>query len=279
MNFLKYPILNLAVTITWSLLMVSSSVAAQDKVPDRIDLKSFPGQIIEQVVIPIPAEVFVVLDKVGETDWKSGIIHVEGDMRLQERGLLAMSFGSLIAEGFIAVQAESSTDIQKIGKRSLKLAEALGLENAVKPHSLSVIDSAEDGEWDKVRSELDSTQQTVRQEMNEKRDQEISGLVSLGGWLRGTNVLTAFIVQDFTDDKAELLNQPGLVTHFREMIVEVSESLRKTPAMTEIETGLGRIDALLRENDKIGIGVVKQLHQITRGMLEQFYFEPVAEKK
>jgi hypothetical protein len=278
MNFLKNPILNVAVSITCSLVVVSCSVAAQDKVPDRIDLDSFPGTIVEEVVIPIPAEVFVVLDKVGETDWKSGIVHVKGDLRLQERGLLAMSFGSLIAEGFIAVQAESFGDIQKIGQRSLKLAEALNLEGAVKPHSLSVIDAAEDGEWDKVRSELDSTQQTVRDEMDLKRDQEISGLVSLGGWLRGTNVLTGFIVEDFTDDKAELLNQPGLVTHFREMIVGVNESLRKTPAMTEIETGLGRIDALLRENDKIGIGVVKQLHQITRGMLEQFYFEPGADK-
>ena len=278
MSFLKHPILQFLVPVTGSLLVVSASVAAQDKVPDRIDLESFPGTMVEQVVIPIPAEVFVVLDKVGETDWESGIVHVEGDLRLQERGLLAMSFGSLIAEGFIAVQAESSDDIQKIGKRSLQLAEALGLENAVKPHSLSVIESAEDGEWDKVRAELDSTQQTVRDEMDAKRDQEISGLVSLGGWLRGTNVLTGFIVEDFTDDKAELLNQPGLVTHFREMIVGVSDSLRKTPAITEIETGLGRIDALLRENDKIGIGVVKQIHQITRGMLEQFYFEPAGDK-
>ena len=247
-------------------------------VPKQIDLGSFPGQIIDQVVIPIPAEVFSVLNKVGDPDWEKSIVHVEDQHHVRERGFLALSFGSLVAEGFIAVQAESPDDIQKIGRRSLEMAEALGLENAVKPHALAVIEASRKKQWDKVRAELDLTQQTVRETMAKQRDQQLSELVSLGGWLRGTNVLTSLIVEDFAKDKAELLNQPALVVHFREMIGSIEGSIRKTLQMTQIETGLGRIETLLKDGDSINVETVKQLHKITNGMLEQFYFEAKTEK-
>ncbi len=242
-------------------------------VPGQIDLSAFPGQIIDEVVIPIPAEVFAVLDKVGNPDWRSGIIHVDNPHRVQERGFLALCFGSLVAEGFIAVQAESADDIQKIGRKSLELAEALGLENAVKPHSLAIIEAAQDNAWDRVRAELDSTQQTVRETMARQRDRELSELVSLGGWLRGTNVLTRLIMENFGMDKAELLNQPGLVRYFRETFRDFDSGFRNTRQMTEIETGLGRVESLLRESGPINQETVKQLERITTGMLEQFYFD------
>lgn len=255
-------------------------VAAQNETdaPDRIDLSSFPGQIVKQVVIPVPAEVFAVLDKVGEPDWREGIVHVEELTRTRDRGFLALSFGSLVAEGFIAVQAESPDDIQKIGRRSLDLAEALGLELAVKPHSLSIVEFAEKGKWDEVRSELDSTQQTVRDTMNRQRDQELSELVSLGGWLRGTHVLTGMILASYTRDKAELLNQPGLVRHFIEMTEGIRGSIGDTDEMAEIRKGLALIERLIEENQLLSEAQIRELHETTRRMLDQFYFEATAER-
>lgn len=277
MSFLPYPAIILSL-LTATVSTGGSLAQGEAKAPERIDLSAFPGQIIDEVVIPIPAEVFAVLDKVGDPDWESGIVHVERSMGTKDRGFLAMSFGSLVAEGFIAVQAESSEDIQKIGRRSLEWAEALGLEQAVKQHSLTVIDCAKNNQWNLVRAELDKTQQTVRDTMNQQRDQEMAGLVSLGGWLRGTNVLTGLIAEDYTVDRAELLNQPDLVLHFRELVAKIRGPIRKTREMTEIETGLGRIDALMRENERFSIDIVKKLHSITSGMLEQFYFDAAKEK-
>lgn len=251
----------------------TTTFSQDNKPPQKIDLSQFPGEVVSKVVVPIPAEVFAVLDKVGEPDWDSGIIHVKSDFGTKDRGFIAMSFGSLVAEGFIAVQARSADDIQKIGMRSLEVAEALGLETAVKSHSSSVIESAKDGDWNKVRSELDSTQQTVRDTMNRHRDQEMAGLVSLGGWLRGTHVLTGLIAENYTADKAELLNQPDLVRHFREMVAGLKGSIRSSREMSEIEKGLGRIEALLLENQSFGVDVVNQMHDITSSMLGQFYFE------
>ena len=124
----------------------------------------------------------------------------------------------------------------------------------------------------KVRDELDATQQTVRTTMESLRDDELSGLVSLGGWLRGTNVVTTFISNSFSEDKAELLNQPGLVAHFRTMLGSMKGSSGKSPQIRAISTGLARLEAIITQSEAIAEEDVNQLRDISRAMLDEYYF-------
>jgi len=244
-----------------------------NQVPSRIDLDNFPGQFVEDIVVPIPAEIFAVLDKLGAPDWGSGIIIPESNRESRERAILALSFGSLVGEGFIAVQAKDAEDIEKIGRQVLELSESLGLVSAVRPHSLSIIEAAGERDWDRVRDELDSTQQTVRTTMEKLRDDELSGLVSLGGWLRGTHVVTSFISDSFSEDKAELLNQPDLIAHFREMLESMEGPSRSSPQIRALSTGLARLEAIVGEGGAISEAEVNQLRDISRSMLEEYYFD------
>lgn len=257
---------------------VAGSGFAQDAeeapaTPERIDLANFPGEIIDKVVVPIPAEIFAVLDKLDEPDWNSGIALPPERSRGGERSILALTFGGLVAEGFIAVQAKNAGEIETIGKRVLSLSESLGLAGAVRPHSLAIIEAAGQRDWARVRDELDATQQTVRTTMERLRDEELADLVSLGGWLRGTNVVTAFIGNSYSEDKAELLNQPGLIAHFRGMIASMSGPAASSPEIRAIATGLARLEAIIAEPGNLAEEEVKQLRDISRSMLEEFYFE------
>lgn len=254
---------------------VSAQAPADDAaaVPERIDLSNFPGEMVDKVVVPIPAEIFAVLDKLDEPDWNSGIDLPEELDRGGERSVLALTFGGLVAEGFIAVQAKNPGEIETIGRRVLELSESLGLASAVRPHSLSIIEASKNRDWPKVRDELDATQQTVRSTMEKLRDNELSGLVSLGGWLRGTNVVTAFISDSYSEDKAELLNQPGLVSHFRRMIADMRGPAAGSPTIQTISTGLARLEAIVSSSKAISQEEITQLRDITRAMLEEFYFE------
>lgn len=255
----------------------SPEIFAQDAeapaAPERIDLTNFPGELVDQVVVPIPAEIFAVLDKLDEPDWNSGIDLPLERERGGERTLLALTFGSLVAEGFIAVQAKNGEEIEAIGRRVLSLSESLGLAAAVRPHSLSIIEAAGNRDWEKVRDELDATQQTVRTTMERLRDDELADLVSLGGWLRGTHVVTSFIGGSYTEDKAELLNQPGLIAHFRQMLGALKGPAAASPVIRAIGTGLARLEAIIVEPGEIAEEDVKQLRDISRTMLEEFYFE------
>ena len=251
-------------------------VAAQEEAaaPERIDLTNFPGKIVDQVVVPIPAEIFSVLDKLDEPEWSRGVSIPKGPGNGSDRSLLALTFGSLVGEGFIAVQAEEADDIEEIGKEVLDLSQALGLSNAVRPHSLAIIEAAGDRDWERVRDELDSTQQTVRDTMDRLRDQQLSELVSLGGWLRGTNVVTTFIRESFREDKAELLNQPGLIIHFREMLGKMKGPSASTPQIRAISTGLARMEAIITGDGVISEEDIEELNEISRAMLEEYYFTP-----
>lgn len=254
-----------------------SGIAAEDAeapaAPERIDLTHFPGELVDQVVVPIPAEIFAVLDKLDEPDWNSGIDLPPERERGGERTLLALTFGSLVAEGFIAVQAKNDEEIEMIGRRVLSLSESLGLAAAVRPHSLSIIEAAGKRDWEKVRDELDSTQQTVRTTMEKLRDDELADLVSLGGWLRGTNVVTAFIGSSYSEDKAELLNQPGLIAHFRETLAALRGPSAASSAIRAIGTGLARLEAIVVEPGELAEEDVLQIRDISRAMLEEFYFD------
>jgi len=240
--------------------------------PERIDLTNFPGELVDKVVVPIPAEIFAVLDKLDEPDWDSGIELPGENAPGRDRAILALIFGSLVGEGFIAVQAKNSDEIQKIGRRVLSLSESLGLAGAVRPHSLAIIEAAGKSDWEKVRDELDATQQTVRTTMESLRDDELSGLVSLGGWLRGTNVVTAFISNSFSEDKAELLNQPGLIAHFRTMLGSMKGPSGKSPQIRAISTGLARLESIITQGTNLAEEDVNQLRDISRAMLDEYYF-------
>lgn len=241
--------------------------------PERIDLANFPGELVDKVVVPIPAEIFTVLDKLDEPDWNSGINLPPDRGRGGERSIQALVFGGLVAEGFIAVQAKNAGEIETIGKRVLDLSESLGLAAAVRPHSLGIIEAAKARNWEKVREELDATQQTVRTTMEKLRDGELADLVSLGGWLRGTNLVTTFIGNSYSEDKAELLNQPGLIAHFRNMISAMSGSAASSPAIRSLATGLARLEAIVAGPENLSEEDVIQVRDISRGMLEEFYFE------
>lgn len=251
--------------------------------PERIDIAAFPGTLVDKVVVPVPAEIFAVLDKLDEPNWGSQVHLPEMERVEVDRMRLALIFGATVGEGFIAVEAEQTRPIQDIGRRVLKLADALGLQDAVVPHCQSIIDGAELRNWRKVRSELDRTQQTVRDTMEELRDEELASLVSLGGWLRGTRALTQLIAEAYNHDKAELLNQPDLVNHFRETIAAMKPRVRDHADVEAVDQGLGEILEALSEaegdegGDSGGVvssGTVKRIGETCDELLRRFYLEP-----
>src|SRR5260221_5719634 len=99
------------VTVTLAAL---SHFSAADAPPRQIDLNRFPATKLEDVVVPLPSEVFNVLDKLGTPDWR-------GEMRspnISSRGAraqIALLLGSVVAEGFVAGEAANAAGGQANG--------------------------------------------------------------------------------------------------------------------------------------------------------------------
>jgi hypothetical protein len=232
--FVKY--LNITTVALSGLTM--GALAAQT--PQHIDVRQF--RKVEDVVIPLPNEVFGALDKLGSVNWKEYVRSNKGGT-FTERPRIALMLGAVIADGFIAVQAKDAPAVKEIGQRVLKLSQAIGVGNSITPHAKAIIESADKNKWESVRRELDSTQNSVQQAMNEVHDQQLSQLVSLGGWLRGTQVLTAVVTKNFTANGAELLHQPDLLVYFEDKLQAMPEF--KMQLLKEIHGALVEVRPLI----------------------------------
>jgi len=159
--------------------------------------------------------------------------------------------------------------------RVLELAEKLALRDAVLPHYQSIDQGATQQDWRAVRQELDKTEQTVREEMKKMRDDEMAELVSIGGWLRGTKAVSALVSENFSVDKAEVLNQPDLVEHFEEVIKGMRQRTQDKEDVKLVALGLRKIHEVLAAAQATGISEadVIAVGEECDKLLGRFYFD------
>jgi hypothetical protein len=237
-----------------------------DTPPKKISLSDFPAAAVDEVVVPVPSEIFAVLDKLGNPNWKGQLR--DGKARTpQDQARIALLLGNVIAEGFVAVEAEDAEKVKELGRQVLTLAEAINVRKSVIARSKSITDKADQRDWKGVRAEFDGALQDVRGAMQELNDQDLSQLVSLGGWLRGTEVLTSIVQNGFAKEGDELLHQPELVSYFDRCIGSMGSRLRKNPLVASIRDVLRKIEPIVNEaGDKITQEQVKSIHELTLGV-------------
>ncbi|MBP7948718.1 MAG: hypothetical protein KA004_03610 [Verrucomicrobiales bacterium] len=257
----------LAFGAAWQCAAAQDSPSAAKEGAGELDLSTFPGQVIDDVVVPVPSEIFGVLDKLGDPDWKKEV-NTDPRPNFVERADVALLLGAVVADGFIAVQAEDEKTVEKIGREVLDLAKALGVKDSVIEHCNAIQEAAKANEWDTVRRELDVTQKTVRDRMEKMKDGALAECISVGGWLRGTQVVTSIIGKNFSQDKAELLNQPDLTDYFRDNVEEAITRVKKPDKLKLISSGLAQIhEIMLKEGENIPQDSVAVIQRITSALV------------
>jgi hypothetical protein len=250
------PFLNL---ILLSLLAALPPMGRAAEPPRKIDVRHL-SKNIEDVVVPLPNEIFSALNKLDSVNWKE-FVRTNKGTNFTERPRIALLLGTVIADGFIAVQAEDAPSVKEIGQRVVSLAKGIGVGNSIVPHAKAITEAADRRNWPAVRQELDRTQNSVQQAMNEVHDEKLSQLVSLGGWLRGTQVLTAVVDRHFSEDGAELLHQPDLVDYFQRKLATMPEF--NLPVITQIKSSLTEVRPLIVTDEPIAPTSVKKINEIT----------------
>src|ERR1700710_2095215 len=103
-----------------SLIVMGSCVATLGaaqaaEAPRRIDVKRL-SKTVEDVVVPLPNEIFAGLNKLDSVNWKE-FVRTNKSANFTERPRIALLLGATIADGFIAVQAEDAPSVKEIGQR------------------------------------------------------------------------------------------------------------------------------------------------------------------
>src|ERR1700720_4128786 len=116
--------------------------------PQHIDVKQLSKRV-EDVVVPLPNEVFGALNKLGSVNWKEYVRSNKGS-NFTERPRIALLLGTVIADGFIAVQAEDAPAVKDIGQRVQTLARAIGVDRSITEHPHAITEAAYRRKWDSV---------------------------------------------------------------------------------------------------------------------------------
>jgi hypothetical protein len=198
----------------------------------------------DSISIPTPGELFSALEKPGKTNW-SGQFRGPIPMTYRNRPQIALNLGGLIADGFIAVEAQDSQQVKNIGTDIIKMAKALGVSENILSRGNSINEFAENSEWDALQEELEATQNEVKSSMQSHRDQDLIILVSVGGWVRGTQVVSAAVLQNYDERSAKVLRQPALVNFIHAQMNDMSPDLHDDPLVKEVSDQLIGIEKLV----------------------------------
>src|SRR5436190_1134010 len=198
----------------------------------------------DSITVPTPGELFAALSKGGKINW-SAQYRGPIPMTYSNRAQIALNLGGLIADGFIAVEAKDGQQVKNIGSDIIKLGKALGVSEQLLSRGNSINEFAEHSEWDTLQTELEATENEVKSSMQSHADQELVSLVTLGGWIRGTQVVTGAIVKNYNESAARVLRQPALVHFMQSKLSEISPELRQEPLVKSVSEQLNGIEKLV----------------------------------
>ena len=109
----------------------------------------------------------------------------------------------------------------------------------------------------------------VQQGMNELRSEQLAQLVSLGGWLRGAQALSALVLQDYSDQNAELLRQSSLLDYFDRRLGEMDSDIAADPVVVRMREGIHKVRPLIApEESRISRKTVKQIAGISGSLIK-----------
>jgi hypothetical protein len=252
-------------------LITTAAIAAEESQPPQTITVPKQAQLVGNVVVPVPSEIFNVLDKLGKPNWTAVLRAPKGTVApFGNQQQIALNLGTIIAEGFIAVEAGNTAAVKDIGKSVLSLSKALGVSKEVTSRANAIIAAADKQEWNQVRKELDGALSEVRGAMGSLGSPELADLVSLAGWVRGTEALCEVVDKNYSKDGADLLRQDMLLDFFDGKLRAMAGKKPATPLVPKLQEGLKTIRQLIGPSDSSEISAksVKEVGETASGLVK-----------
>ncbi len=201
---------------------------------DLLDDEQFRTESgLNEFTVPSIAKVFDELEKVSPLTYESE--HLKNHERLPlDRSRLALRLGTLIADGFIAVQTGNSQDVEVISQHLSRYAKALGAGDRIKKHAAALLEHAKDKDLNKLKLALAATQRDVERELVGLRDPDLSHLISLGGWLQALDSAAQAVNNKFTPERAVTLFREDIADYYAESLGSLHPDLSQKKHMIEM---------------------------------------------
>jgi hypothetical protein len=253
-----------------SLLGVTVHACFAENAPPRaLDRDQTHGaEFIEGVTIPSSSEIFTALNKDGKPDW-GALFRKEPPTPHRSRPLIALNLGARIADGFLAAEAQGPQQVKNVSMEIKLLAKSLGLEQEFMGRNNSIAAFADSRQWDALDEELEAVQGELAAAMTGQHDDHLVTLMSLGCWLRSVEIASAIVATDYSAEKAKVLRLPGICASYADQLGSMTERIKSTMLIAELQRRLPVLDALLSQPPETPPSEkgVTEMHELTKEMI------------
>lgn len=216
------------VPISCALLVSIGTMASHARIPmyDSEQIRS--AVFMETVALPSPGEFFAAVDKQFQPNW-SQLVKPAVPVATTQREHLALQLGVLLADGFVAIEAQDGQASKNNGRDVLNLAKKLNVSQNVLARGKNISDLADKGDWRTLREELDAMQNDIRLSMQEQNDYDLLVFLMIGSWIRQMEIAADLLIKNPIPDATGLLVQPAILDHLLERLNGLPEKARANP--------------------------------------------------
>jgi hypothetical protein len=250
------------------LIFFNATINAQSTSDDLSKDQDYREELgVNEFTAPSIEKLFSTLDSLKPIPVNS-LTRPITELNTSERAKYALSFGVLIGDGFLDVEAEQNKDMESLGRELIRRAKVLGVEQRVSRHSRKLLDLAKQNDWDRLRKELIVTQEDVEKALLELRDEPIVHLLSLGGWIRGLQIATASVAADYSPDRAKKLHNLELLDYYIDRLSTLSPRLKRSELIQKITIELQTMRSTFKDNEVLSQPQVNSLQTIATTMVD-----------
>jgi hypothetical protein len=250
------------------LIVLTGTLNAQDNSDDLSKDQDYREELgVNEFTAPSIEKLFHTLDSLKPIPVNS-LVRPVTELNTAERSKYALSFGVLIGDGFLDVEAEQNKDIESLGRELIRRAKVLGVEERVSRHSRKLLDLAKQNDWERLRKELIVTQEDVEKALLELRDEPIVHLLSLGGWIRGLQIAAASVAADYSSERAKTLRNLELLDYYLDRLNTLSPRLKRSELIQKITAQLQTVRTLFKDNEVLTPAQVGSIQATATAMVD-----------
>jgi hypothetical protein len=250
------------------LIVTTATLHAQKESDDLSNDQDYREELgVNEFTAPSIEKLFNTLDSLKPIP-VNALVRPVTELNTAERAKYALSFGVLIGDGFLDVEAEQNKNIESLGRELIRRAKVLGVEERVSRHSRKLLDLAKQNDWDRLRKELIVTQEDVEKALLELRDEPIVHLLSLGGWIRGLQIAAASVAADYSPERAKILRKIELLDYYLDRLNTLSPRLKRSELVQKITAQLETVRTIFKESEVLSPPQVSSIQASATSMVD-----------
>lgn len=281
---------------TLTLLLISNTLSVADVDIDRSanpPKPTIPEELfddehvreeygINQFTTPSITQLFANLDALGDIPYDELRPNVPSELP-SNRIRLALNLGIFIADGFLAVQAENLKDIESVGRAIFDASRTFGVGKHLSRHNKALLKNSLLGDWGGLKEELAATQKDVELEMLLLRDQQITHLVSLGGWIRALDIASTSALHSQQPHPSQALDKQEIIEYFAAGLDTLAPSLQESELIQDLKEQIAALRLTLNPDkpsapniDKVILSqkVLQEMQNHARSMIRSIRQNP-----